>query len=174
MPPPSGDVPVAAEDPMVTNAPQLPWNQIPRFIPGTTNVQEYTAKLKFLANMWPSTHLDQLAPRAALMVEGTAFRKVAGIPPSKLKVNTTDGVAALVAAIGGSWGSTELEERYEYFEKALYGTIQRPDESHDSFLSRMEANFVELLARETKLEEVQAYVLLRQSLLSPRTKRRFC
>ena len=69
-------------------------NQIPRFIPGTTSVQEYTAKLRFLASMWPSTHLDQLAPGAALMVEGTAFRKVARIPPSKLKVNSTDGVAA--------------------------------------------------------------------------------
>ena len=166
------DVPIPAEDPMVSNTPQLPWNQIPRFIPGTTNVQEYTAKLRFLASMWPSTHLDQLAPRAALMVEGTAFRKVARIPPSKLKVNTTDGVAALVSAIGGSWGSTELEERYEYFEKALYGTIQKPDESHDSFLSRMEANFVELLVRETKLEEVQAYVLLRQSLLSAEDKKK--
>ena len=166
------DVPIPSEDPMTSNVPQLPWNQIPRFIPGTTNVQEYTAKLRFLASMWPSSHLDQLAPRAALMVEGTAFRKVARIPPSKLKVNTTDGVAALVAAIGGSWGSTELEERYEYFEKALYGTIQRSDESHDSFLSRMEANFVELLARETKLEEVQAYVLLRQSLLSAEDKKK--
>ena len=166
---PSGvDVPVAPEDPMVVNR-----NQIPRFIPGTTNVQEYTAKMRFLASMWPSTHLDQLAPRAALMVEGTAFRKVARIPPSKLKVNSVDGVAALVAAIGGSWGSTELEERYEYyFEKALYGTIQRPDESHDSFLSRMEANFVELLARDTKLEEVQAYVLLRQSLLNSEDKKK--
>ncbi len=166
------DVPVPSEDPMASNMPQLPWNQIPRFIPGTTNVQEYTAKLRFLASMWPSSHLDQLAPRAALMVEGTAFRKVARIPPSKLKVNTTDGVAAIVSAIGGSWGSTELEERYEYFEKALYGTIQRSDESHDSFLSRMEANFVELLARETKLEEVQAYVLLRQSLLSAEDKKK--
>ena len=169
---PSGDVSAPAEDPLVANTPQLPWNQIPRFIPGTTNVQEYSAKMKFLASMWPSTHLDQLAPRAALMVEGTAFRKVSRIPPQKLKVNSVDGVAALVAAIGGSWGSTELEERYEYFEKALYGTIQRPDESHDSFLSRMEANFIELLARDTKLEEVQAYVLLRQSLLNSEDKKK--
>ena len=62
-------------------------------------------------------------------------------------------------AIGGSWGSTELEERYEYFEKSLYGTLQRSDETNDSYLSCMEANFVELLSRNTSLEEVQAYVL---------------
>ena len=75
-------------------------------------------------------------------------------------------------AIGGSWDVTELEERYEYFEKALYGIVQRSDETHDSYLSRMEANFIELLSRETKLEEVQAYVLLRQSLLSPDDKKK--
>ena len=66
--------------------PQPPWQSIPRFIPGTTNVQEYTQKLKFLAAMWPTEHLAQLAPRAALLVEGTAFRKVARLPPEKLKV----------------------------------------------------------------------------------------
>ena len=89
-----------------------------------------------------------------------------------MRVNDKSGVALLVDAIGGSWGATELEERYEYFEKALYGTVQRADESHDSYLSRMESNFIELLSRGTKLEEVQAYVLLRQSLLPPDDKKK--
>ena len=48
---------------------------IPKFTPGVTNVQEYTQKLKFLAAMWPVDFLDQLAPRAALLVEGAAFRR---------------------------------------------------------------------------------------------------
>ena len=95
---------------------QLPWNQIPKFVPGVTNVQEYVQKLKFLAALWPVEYLDQLAPRAALLIEGTAFRKIARIPPSKLKVKTTDGIAALVEAIGSSWGSTELEERYDFLK----------------------------------------------------------
>ena len=43
-------------------------------------------------------------------------------------------------------------KRYKCFEKALYGTIQRHDESHDSYLGRMESNFVELLSKGTKLE----------------------
>lgn len=152
--------------------PQLPWNSIPKFSPGVTNVQEYTQKLKFLAAMWPVEFLDQLAPRAALLVEGTAFRKVARLDASKLKVKSQAGIAALVEAIGGSWGATELEERYEYFEKALYGTVQPHDESHDSFLARMENNFIELLSRNTTLEEVQAYVLLRQSTLPAEDKKR--
>ena len=172
-------VPVPADDPDLASGgtqssltPQPPWQSIPKFIPGSTNVQEYVQKLKFLAAMWPVEHLEQLAPRAALLVEGSAFRKVARLDPAKLKVANQTGIALLVDAIGGSWGSTELEERYEFFEKALYGTIQRNDESHDSYLSRMEANFVELLSRNTSLEEVQAYVLLRQSTLPAEDKKK--
>ena len=166
--PPAADetLPPVPDDIPPPGTTQPPWNQIPKFVPGVTNVQEYVQKLKFLAALRPVEYLDQLAPRAALLIEGTAFRKIARIPPSKLKVKTTDGIAALVEAIGGSWGSTELEERYEFFEKSLYGTTQRTDESHDSFLSRMEASFLELISRNTTLEEVQAYVLLRQSTLS--------
>ena len=137
------------DEPNPSVSPQLPWASIPKFVPGTTNVQEYVQKMKFLAAMWPAEHLSLLAPRAALLVEGTAFRKVARLDPDKLR-----------------------EERYEYFEKALYGTVQRADESHDSYLSRMESNFIELLSRGTKLEEVQAYVLLRQSLLPPDDKKK--
>ena len=175
MPPPSAaddGLPPVPDDLPAPGSTQLPWSQIPKFTPGITNVQEYAQKLKFLASLWPVEFLDQLAPRAALMVEGTAFKKIAKISPQKLKVKSQDGVAAIVEAIGGSWGSTEMEERYEYFEKSLYGTIQRSDESNDSFLSRMEANFVELLSRNTTLEEVQAYVLLRQSTLPAEDKKR--
>ena len=95
-----------------TSTSQLPWAAIPKFIPGSTNVQEYTQKLRFLSGLWPTEHLELLAPRAALLVEGTAFRKVSRIDPAKLKVKDTSGIALLVAAIGGAWGSTELEERY--------------------------------------------------------------
>ena len=169
---PAGDSQPASAEAMNPVASQLPWNSVPKFIPGTTNVQEYVQKLKFLAAMWPTEFLSQLAPRAALLVEGTAFKKVARLDPAKLRVNDQSGVALLVDAIGGSWGSTDFEEKYEYFERALYGTTQRSDESHDSYLARMEANFVELVNRGTKLEEVQAYVLLRQSLLPPEDKKR--
>lgn len=170
--PPSTTEPEASAAAGVGVNPQLPWASIPKFTPGITNVQEYTQKLKFLAAMWPSDSLELLAPRAALLVEGTAFRKVARLDPAKLKVANLSGIQLLVEAIGGSWGSTELEERCEFFEKALYGTVQRPDESHDSYLARMENNFIELLTRNTKLEEVQAYVLLRQSTLSADDKKR--
>ena len=138
------ETPVPGDEPTVNVTPQLPWSSIPKFTPGTTNIKEYTQKLKFLAAMWPDEYLSQLAPRDALLVEGTAFRKVSRLDPSKLRVNDRSGAALLVNTIGGSWRATELEERYEYFEKALYGTVQRHDEAHNSYFSRMEANFVEL------------------------------
>ena len=150
----------------------LPWAAIPKFTPGVTNVQEYTQKLRFLATLWPTESLDLLAPRVALLIEGTAFHKVAELDPSKLKVKDDSGIALIVKTIGGSWGQTELEQRYEFFERALYGTTQKPDESNDSFLSRMEHNFGELLKRKTSLEEVQAYVLLRQCNLHSEDRKR--
>ena len=54
------------DEPNPSVSPQLPWASIPKFVPGTTNVQEYVQKMKFLAAMWPAEHLSLLAPRAAL------------------------------------------------------------------------------------------------------------
>ena len=179
MPAQESDLPPVPDDPVdgpgaasTISTAQLPWTAIPKFVPGTTNVQDYVKKLEFLAAMWPTEHLDLLAPRAALLVEGSAFATIAKLDASKLKVKSLDGVKALVKAIGGSWGATDFEERFDFFEKALYGTLQKSDESNDSFISRMEAVFSELLSRGTTLEEVQAYVLLRQSTLAPEDKKR--
>ena len=179
MPPPSeaAAIPLPGADDDLGAAPasavsQLPWQSIPRFTPGTTNVQDYTRKLRFLASMWPPEHLHLLAPRAALLAEGSAFTLVSRLDGAKLRVNSQDGVALLVKTIGGQWGSTELEERFEYFEKALYGTTQKNDEANDSYISRMEGFFSELISRGTTMEEVQAYVLLRQSTLSSEDKKK--
>ncbi|CAE7543034.1 unnamed protein product, partial [Symbiodinium microadriaticum] len=54
---------------------QLPWTAIPKFIPGSTDVTEYSKKLQFLAAMWPKDSIALLAPRAALLCEGSAFKK---------------------------------------------------------------------------------------------------
>ena len=54
----------------------LPWHLIPKFVPGETDVNDYTRRMEFLANIWPKEHINQLAPRACLLCEGTAFSKV--------------------------------------------------------------------------------------------------
>jgi hypothetical protein len=141
----------------------VPWNQIPKFIPGETDVKVYGRKLEFLRELWPADYVEQLAPRAALLVEGVAFQKVSRMDPAKLK--SKDGVRLLVEALGGSWGRLASEERYDMFEKALYQTVQKSDESNDSNLARHDAAFDDLLAAKVTIEEVRAYILVRQSIL---------
>ena len=150
----------------------LPWNLIPPFSPGVTDVEEYGRKIQFLAQIWPAEHLSQSAPRAAMMCAGTAFRKVTMIDPGKLRVNSVEGIKLLVETLGGSWGRTSEENRCASFEKAIYGTTQRHDETHESYVARAEVQFDELISRSTSLREIQAYVLLRQSGLSADEKRR--
>ncbi|CAE7650873.1 GIP [Symbiodinium sp. CCMP2592] len=130
---------------------QLPWNAIPRFTPGTTDVTEYSKKLQLLAAMWPKESISLLAPRAALLCEGTAFKKVAKLSADKLKSNDESGVQLLVA---------------------IFGTIQKADESNDSYLARHDVHFEELLSQSVTLEDVRAYVLLRQSALSAEERKK--
>ena len=158
--------------PVESGAFQLPWTAIPRFSPGVTDVTEYSGKLQFLAAMWPQEHLHLLAPRAALLCEGTAFKKVSKIPAEKLKSADESGIKLLVATLGGSWGKTALEEKYDTFEKAIYSTAQKADETNDSYLARHDVHFEELLAKGVTMEEIRAYVLLRQSQLSSEDRKK--
>ena len=154
------------------NRSSLPWASLPKFVPGTTDVTEYSRKMQFLAQMWPVEHLPSLAPRAALLCEGTAFKKLARLSPEKLKTSDTSGVELLVRTLGGDWGQTVLEEKYEHFERAIYQTVQRSDETHDSYLARHDVHFEELLAQSINFEELRSYVLLRQSQLSSEDKKK--
>ena len=148
----------------------VPWGQIPKFVPGETDLRVYTRKLEFLKELWPSDYLEQLAPRAALLVEGVAFQKISRLDPTKLKQK--DGVKYLVEALGGQWGRPDSEERLDMFEKALFLTVQKADESHDSYMARHDAAFEDLLMRKVTIEEVRAYILIRQSLLSSEDRKK--
>eukprot|EP00435_Cladocopium_sp_Y103_P022395 s3236_g5.t1 len=151
-------------------ASQLPWQQIPVFDPATTDLQVYSRKLQFLKDIWPVEYVAQLAPRAALQVQGTAFQKVSRLDPGKLRSEA--GVKYLVEALGGQWGKLASEEKLSYFERAFYLTAQKPDESNDSYLARHDLAFEELTSAGVTLEEVRAYVLIRQSQLSTEDRKR--
>ena len=150
-----------AED-VATPVSQLPWQTIPKFVPGTTDMTEYTKKVEFLQRIWPPEHLSLLAPRMALMCEGTAFKKVSLLDSSKLRATDGSGVALIVRTLGGNILS-QSETRYDTFEKAIYQTSQRPDETHESYIARHDVQFEELKALNVTLEEFRAYILLRQS-----------
>ena len=83
----------------------LPWHLVPSFRPGETDINEFTKKIEFLSQIWPTEALPQLAPRICLMCEGSAFQKVIRIPPEKLKVSSTDGCKLVVFYTGRSVGS---------------------------------------------------------------------
>ena len=78
----------------------------------------------------------------------------------------------MVEALGGQWGKFATEEKLALFEKALYLTSQTGDESNDSYLARHDLAFEDLISKGITLEEVQAYVLIRQSQLPAEDRKR--
>lgn len=136
---PAGTVPTFATSSAGTGQTalsHLPWNMIPAFKTGETDINEYPKKLEFLAGLWPQEHLALLAPRAAMLCEGSSFKKVMRIDTTKLKVNSIEGVKLLVTSLGEIWGKSKLEEKFERFERAIFSTTQRTDETHESYLAR--------------------------------------
>ena len=158
----SGDTdnPPSSSGPTNASLTHLPWAMIPNFRPGETDINEYTKKLEFLASLWPVEHLSHLAPRAAMLCEGSSFKRVMRLDAAKLKVNSTAGVQLLVSTLGGIWGKRNLEEKFERFERAIYTTVQRSDESHDSYMARHDYQFEELLQMGVKLEDTRAYIFV--------------
>eukprot|EP00434_Breviolum_minutum_P045309 symbB.v1.2.040593.t1/scaffold7360.1/size11698/1 len=150
----------------------LPWHLIPAFKPGITDLTEYSRKMEFLAQMWPQEHLSQLAPRAALLCEGSAFQKLIRLDAAKLKTNDKKGVELLVNTLGGVWGKTVLENKYERFEKAIYATSQRSDETNESYLARHEILFEDVLSQGATFADMRSYILLRNSGLSAEDKKK--
>ena len=95
----------------------LPWGMIPAFKPGETEINEYAKKLEFLSKLWPPEHLSHLGARAAMLCEGSAFKKVMRLDPDKLRVNSVSGVQLLVTTLGGIWGKSRLEDKFETVRK---------------------------------------------------------
>ena len=69
-------------------------------------------------------------------------------------------------------GQIPLEKKYEAAERALFRCTQRQDETNDCYLARADVLWQELLNKEIKLEELQAYITLRGSNLSPEDTKR--
>ena len=107
-----------------------------------------------------------------MLCEGSAFKRIMRLDPSKLKVGTLDGVKLIVSTLGGIWGKSKLEDKFERFERAIFTTAQRQDESHESYLARHDYQFEELLQMGVGFEEVRAYILLRNSGLSSEDKKK--
>lgn len=109
-----------------------------------------------------------LAPRLAMLCRGTAWGQVKGLDPASL-TDPTNGVKNLLAALA-VWEESSEMKTYELFERALYKTTQRSDESTMSYVNRLQVAMNELGAKD--VAQFQAFLLLRQSALGIEDKKR--
>lgn len=144
---------------------------VPSFDPSVDEVETWAKKVELLAKVWPKEKISELTTRLILNTKGSAFQKLQ-IKQDELLRNDPKCVKQLVELVGGQFGQIPLERRYEFAEKALFRCSQKNDESNDSYLARADVAWTEVISRGLKLEELQAYVVLRGSLLSAEDKKR--
>ena len=144
---------------------------VPTFDPSCDSVEIWSAKVELLIATWPTNRIVELSTRLVLGCKGTAFQKLQ-LHRSEILINDVKGIKKLVELVGGTWGRIPIEKRFEIVERAVYRNIQKTDESSDSYLSRSDVVWTELLSKGVKLEEIRSYVLLRGSRLTSDDKKR--
>ena len=144
---------------------------VPGFDPSVDNVDIWTSKVELLLSTWPSSKLNELATRLILGCKGTAYQKLQ-LLRNEVLTNNEKGIQRLVEIVGGTWGQVPLEKKFELAERALFRGAQKGDEGADSYLSRCDVVWTELLSKKLSLPELQAYIVLRGSRLTPEDKKR--
>ena len=145
------------------------WNLLPGFDPSSDDPREYRDKVQFLHKVCPPKDRGMLAPRLALLCKGTAWSQVKQIDASKL-TDPESGVTTLLKALE-TWDESAELQTYEKFEKAIYRTLQKQDESTMSFVNRLGVAFHDLGDTMT-IKQLHAFILLRQSALTAEDKRK--
>ena len=157
----------AADDPGEGKSQNI-WSLLPSFDPSSDSAREYIEKVKFIDGICPKKDRSMLAPRLAMLCRGTAWGQVKSLPAASL-VDETNGVKNLLAALS-TWEESSEMRTFELFERAIYKTTQRPDESSLSFVNRLQVAFNELGS--TTIDEMRAFLLLRQSALTSEDKKK--
>ena len=145
------------------------WNLLPSLDQSVDDAREYSQKVRFLHGVIPVKDRSQLAPRLAMLCKGIAWSQVKSIEPSKL-TDPDSGVSALLKALS-SWEDSEEMVTFDKFERAIYKTNQKVDESTLSFVNRLGVAFTEL-GDQVTVKDFQAFILLRQSCLSVDDKKK--
>eukprot|EP00434_Breviolum_minutum_P029213 symbB.v1.2.025839.t2/scaffold2536.1/size76742/5 len=144
---------------------------VPTFDPAVDSVEIWSSKVELLLHTWPSNKISELATRLILGCKGTAYQKLQ-LHRSECLVNEAKGIRRIVELVGGTWGQVPLEKKFQLVEQALFRSSQKADETGDSYLSRCDVIWTELLAKGTTLAEVRSYIVLRGSRLGPEDKKR--
>ena len=149
---------------------QLAW-LVPTFDPAVDNVEIWSSKVELLLHTWPTSKVTEFATRLILGCKGTAYQKLQ-LHKAECLINEVKGIRRIVELVGGTWGQVPLEKKFELVEKALYRSSQKSDETGDSYLSRCDVVWTELISKGVTLGEIRAYIVLRGSRLGPDDKKR--
>ena len=144
------------------------WSLLPSFDPSVDDPRENSDKVKFLFSICPAKDKAMLAPRLALLMKGTAWAQIKSIDGAKLS-DPEGGVKLLLSTVAAWEDSAELQT-YEKFERALYKVQQKQDESVFSYVNRMNVAFAEI--PDVTIQEIKAFIMLRQSFLNAEDKKR--
>ena len=85
-------------------------------------------------------------------------------------IDAEHGVEHLIQALS-SWEETSELKTYELLDKAMYRASQNSDEATHSYTLRLQAAFNDLGLKVT-VQEMQAFMLLKQPCLSDEDKKR--
>ena len=144
---------------------------VPSFNPSKDDLQTYQKRVELVLAAWPPTRITELVMRLILNCQGSAFDKLQ-LHQAELMENDEKCVRKIITLLGGHWGKIGLEKQYEDAETALFHTTQHSDESNDSYLARADVAWSKLLSRKLQLSDLQAFILLRGSSLSPEEKKK--
>ena len=144
---------------------------VPSFDPSKDDLQVFKQKVQLVHAVWPRNKVSELITRLILNTSGSAFAKLQ-LHQEELCVNDEKGVKRLIELLGGHWGKMGLEKKYSDAEKALFQCVQQSDASHDSYLARADILWTKLSTQKLQLEDLQAYITLRGSLLTSDDKKR--
>eukprot|EP00435_Cladocopium_sp_Y103_P072573 s12_g40.t1 len=144
---------------------------VPTFDPSKDNLKIYQQKVELVLAAWPKSKITELVMRLILNCQGSAFAKLQ-LHQSELMENDEKSVKRLVELLGGHWGRIGLERQYEEAEQAIFNTCQLKDESNDSYLARSDIAWSKFLSQKLSMSDLQAFVLLRGSTLTPEEKKR--
>ena len=144
---------------------------VPTFDPAKDDMTMYQQRVELVLAAWPKNRIQELVTRLILNCQGSAFQKLQ-LHHQELSGGDEKAVQKLIELLGGSWGRIALQKQYEEAEQALFHSSQRSDETNDSFLARADILWSRLLSRKFSWEDLQAFVLLRGSTLSPEEKKK--
>ena len=144
---------------------------VPTFDPAVDNGDIWASKVELLLATWPTCKVTELATRLILGCKGTAYQKLQ-LCQKELLSNDPKSIKRIVELVGGSWGTIPLEKKFELVEKALFRGAQKQDETSDSYLSRVDVIWTDLLAKGVDLKEIQSYIVLRGSRIASDDKKR--